>query len=194
MKKLVILLTSMVFLTSVSSAFAIDQKGKIAIGGYGGYAFGFGGFFDKYEEGDFTYHNKTTYCLGGKIKYELTPNFALAGAVDYQAGEFVTEGYDIFWDVLGREEWSWTGILANFVYDFNPEAKTNPYLTAGIGYYIPSVGDSKPGLNVGMGVERLYYDNLSLEFGGRLHIIFTEWVNTTYFQIYAGLIFYPGGK
>jgi opacity protein-like surface antigen len=194
MKKLVVVLMPMVFLTFASSAVAVDQTGKIGIGGYGGYAFGFGDFFEKFEENDLSYRNKTTYCFGGKIKYGLTPDFALAGEFNYQAGEFLTEGYDFFWGVLSRERWSWKSILADFVYGFNPEEETNPYLTAGFGYYIPSLGESEPGLNLGAGVERCSRDNLAFEFGGRLHLIFTESVNTTFFQIYCGLNFYLGGK
>jgi hypothetical protein len=195
MKKYIAISIMLVFLTLVSSAFAIDQSGRIAVGGYGGYSFGFGDVFKKYEEGDFSYQNKAGFCYGGKIKYGLTPNLALVGAVDYQAVKFVTEGYgDIFWDVLATEDWHWTGILLNLVCVISPEAKSSPYLTAGAGYYFPNEDDGKSGFNAGLGMEHFFQDNLAVDVGARIHVIFTEVMNTTYLQTYIGLNFYLGGK
>jgi opacity protein-like surface antigen len=194
MKKLTLLLAIVMILGLVVSASAIDQKGKVAIGAYGGYGFGFGDVFKKYEFGDYSVQNKITFCFGAKVKYGLTPNVALAGAIDYQGGKAEAKGDFAGFDLSGSESWHWMAILANAVYVFSPEAKTSPYVTAGGGFYIPSQegADSKPGVNAGIGVEHFFQPNLALDAGARFHMIFTEDKSTTYAQILVGVIYYLG--
>lgn len=218
MKKLTCLLTVVMVLALITSASAIDQKGKFAIGGYGGYAFGFGDFFKKWEFGDLgSFQNKPTFSFGGKVKYGVTPNIALVGAVDYQLGNSEFEmNIPGMASISEDESWNWIGILANVQYVLTPEAKTNPYFTAGGGFYIPDEGDGKPGINAGVGVEHFFQDNLALDAGARFHMIFFEtggddvvedgdgglsvtadedsesWDNAMYVQLYIGIIFYLG--
>ena len=194
MKKLLVFVTLVMVIALVSSASAIDQKGKFSLGGYGGYAFGFGDVFKKYEYSGFSVQCKTTFSFGAKVKYGLTPNIALAGAIDYQSGKTEAKGNFAGFGVSGSVDWHWTGILANGVYFFTPEAKTCPYVTAGVGYYIPNEGDSKPGVNAGAGVEYFFKPNLALDAGARFHMIFTEDKSTTYIQILVGLTYYFGVK
>jgi hypothetical protein len=199
MKKLRLLLILVMVLSLFSSASAIDQKGKLAIGGYGGYAFGFGDFFKKWDVGSASWQNKPSFSFGGKIKYGLAPNIALVGAVEYQAGKSEWEGSIQDIDFSGDKNWNWIGILANVMYVMNPEAKTNPYVTAGGGFYIPDEGDGKPGFNAGLGVEHFFQDNLALDAGARFHMILFEsdevgksWDSGTYVQGYIGVVFYLG--
>jgi opacity protein-like surface antigen len=196
MKKLALLMVVvMVFVLSVS-ALAIDQKGKVALGAYGGYGFGFGDVFKKVEIGPYSIQNKMTFCFGAKVKYGLTPNIAIAGALDYHGGKSEAKGDFAGFDVSGSESWHWMAILANGIYHFSPEAKTCPYITAGLGYYIPSVesGDSKPGVNAGVGLEHFFKPNLALDASARFHMIFTENNNTNYAMILVGLTYYLGVK
>lgn len=194
MKKLTLLLAIVMILGLVASASAIDQKGKVAIGAYGGYGFGFGDVFKKYELGDYSVQNKMTFCFGAKVKYGLTPNIAIAGAVDYHGGKSEAEGDFLGFDISESESWHWMAIQANGIYHFSTEAKTCPYLTAGFGFYIPSEegGDSKPGANVGIGVEHFFKPNLALDAGARFHMIFTENDKTTYVVGLVGITYYLG--
>jgi hypothetical protein len=194
MKKLSLLFALLFILSLFTSASAIDQKGKISIGGYGGYGFGFGDVFKKYEFGGYSVQNKITFSFGAKVKYGLTPNIALAGAIDYQGGKSEAKGDFEGFDLSASENWHWIGILANGVYFFTPEAKTCPYITAGGGFYIPSEegADSKPGVNAGVGVEHFFKPNLALDGGARFHMIFTEDKSTTYVQGLVGVTFYLG--
>jgi opacity protein-like surface antigen len=196
MKKLLVFVTLVMVIALVSSASAIDQKGKISIGAYGGYAFGFGDVFKKYEILDLSVQCKTTFSFGAKVKYGLTPNIAIAGAVDYQGIKCETKGSILGMDVSESANSHWMAILANGVYFFTPEAKTCPYITAGGGFYIPSEkgADSKPGVNAGGGVEHFFKPNLALDAGARFHMIFTKDKSTTYVQGLVGLTYYLGVK
>jgi hypothetical protein len=196
MKKCLALFTLLMVIALVSSASAIDQKGKISIGAYGGYAFGFGDVFKKYEYsyplvGRFSEQFKTTFCFGAKVKYGVTPNIAIAGAVDYQGEKWESKGV-----IAESDNYHWITIMANGVYFFTPEAKTCPYITAGAGFYIPSEkgADSKPGVNAGAGLEHFFKTNLALDAGARFHMIFTKDKSTTYAQILVGVTYYLGVK
>lgn len=202
MKKLSLLFGLLFVLGSFTSASAVDQTGKFAVGGHFGYSFGFGDAFKEYEWGEYwgteywgyKYQNKVTYSFWGNVKYGLNPNLALMGAVDYQAGDIevtATVG-DISGSASGS--YSWTSVLGNLLFTLSPEKKTCPYFTGGSGFYIPEEGDSKPGINVGGGMEHFFQDNLALDVGTRYHMIFTEEKNTNYLNIYAGLNYYFGVK
>ncbi len=216
MKKLIALFTLVMFLALVGSAVAVDQKGRIGAGVYGGYGVGFGDFFKKWEFDGSSYQNKLNFSFGGKVKYGLTPNIAIMGGVDYQSGKSEC-------DCAGMSESSsghWIGILADVQYVFMQEQTTNPYVTAGGGFYIPNEGDSKPGINLGVGVEHFFQENLAVDGGVRFHMVFFKsaddevvydgdgilsysadddatvesWDNATYVQLHLGLIYYFGIK
>jgi hypothetical protein len=217
MKKLIAVFTVVMFLALIGSAAAVDQKGKIGVGAYGGYAVGFGDFFKKWEFSDASSsQNKVNFSFGAKAKCGLTSNIALMAAVDYQAGKSEC-------DSAGESESTnghWIGILGNVQYVFMQEQKTHPYVTAGGGLYIPDEGDSKPGINAGVGVEHFFQDNLALDAGVRFHMVFFKsgdedvvndgdgglsysadnddtvqsWDNATYLQIHVGVIYYFGRK
>ncbi len=192
MKKLCALFAVVMILAMVSPVSAIDQTGKFAIGGYAGYAFGFGDAFKDYDFGYYSFKNKLTYCLGAKVKYGLNPNLSLVGALDHQAGDVDVESkvpgfaYDV------SEGYDWTAILGNLLYTFSPEKKTTPNLTAGLGLYMD--GDTNLGMNLGGGIEHFFQDNLSLDAGARFHMVFTSGESTTYLQILVGVIYYLGVK
>lgn len=196
MKKLLVLVTLVMIVALVSSASAINQKGKISIGAYGGYAFGFGDVFKKYEFVGFSEQCKATFSFGAKAKYGLTPNIAIAGAVEYQGEKCETKGSILGIDVSETNNYHWITIMANGVYFFTPEAKTCPYITAGGGFYIPSEkgADSKPGVNAGVGLEHFFKPNLALDACGKFHMIFTKDKSTTYAQILVGVTYYLGVK
>lgn len=199
MKKLSVLFTLLFLVMLVASASAIDKTGKIAIGGYAGYSFGFGDVFKKYEYGyystvDYSSQFKVTSSLGVKIKYGLTENIAFSLALNYQRTKNE-------WKFMGEKESNsghWPAFLANGIIIPLPEGNTCPYLTGGVGLYIHYEkyygswdSNTKPGINLGGGVEQFLQDNIALDGGARLHLIFTEDKMTTYIQIYAGVNFYP---
>jgi hypothetical protein len=216
MKKLIALFTLVMFLALVGSAVAVDQKGRIGVGAYGGYGVGFGDFFKKWEFVDgSSYQNKLNFSFGGKVKYGLTPNVAIMGGVDYQSGKSECDMAGMSTSSNGH----WIGILGDVQYVFMQEQTTNPYVTAGGGFYIPDEGDSKPGINLGVGVEHFFQDNLAVDGGVRFHMVFFKsgdddvvydgdgilsysadddelesWDNATYVQLHVGLIYYFGIK
>ena len=201
MKKLTLLLAIVMILGLVVSASAIDQKGKVAISGYAGYGMGFGDAFKDvkvgYDDPDlgfigYSFKNKLTFAFGGKVSYGLTPNLALVGALDYQAGKAEVKVSAGGFGAGASESYHWMAILANIKYVLTPEAKTCPYLTVGGGFYMPEEGDSKPGVNGGIGLEHFFQPNLALDAGARFHMIFTEDKSTTYAQILVGVIYYLG--
>jgi hypothetical protein len=216
MKKLTLLFSMLFILSSFVTALGFDQTGKFAIGAYGGYGVGFGDKFKKWEFEHGSSQNKLSFSFGAKAKYGFCKHVAFVGAVDYQAGKW--EGEDIYeypyeypeYKVTSSqdevcpesENWNWIGILGNVMYSISPEKKTSPYVTAGAGFYMPDEGDSKPGINLGAGVEHFFQPALALDAGARFHYIFLEseeegedvasWDNITYVQIYFGIIYYFG--
>jgi opacity protein-like surface antigen len=189
MKKLALWLVVVLVLVSSVSALALDQKGRFAIGGYGGYAMGFGDAFKKYDYSGYSEQFKTTFCLGGKVKYGLTPNIAIAGAGEYQGEKFESKG-----SIKETDNYHWFTIMVNGVYVFTPEKKICPYVTAGAGTYIPSEKKAarKPGINAGVGMEYFFQSNLALDAAGKFHMIFTKTKKTTYAQLLVGLTYYIG--
>ena len=200
MKKITPLFTLVLVLTLATSVSAIDQKGKWALGGYAGYAFGFGDAFKEYSVGwygedsyGWSVKNKLTFCLGAKVKYGLAPKLSLVGNLDYQAGDVdVKAKVPGLFAYTGSASYDWTAILGNIEYTLSPEKKTTPTLTGGLGFYMD--GDTKLGMNVGGGIEHFFQNNLALDAGARFHMIFTEGESTTYLQIRAGLNYYFGVK
>ncbi len=201
MKKLTLIFGLIFILGSFASASAIDQTGRFAIGGHLGYSFGFGEVFDEYEWGGYwgteywgvKYQNKVTYSFLGNVKYYFSPNWAVLGALDYQAGDVEVTGTVAGFSTGISESYDWTAVLGNVVYTISPQNKTCPYFTAGGGMYM-SDDVSEPGANLGFGVEHYFQNNLALDVGARYHMIFTEDNSTNYVNVYAGINFYLGAK
>jgi len=201
MKKLIVLLSLVFVLGLFGSSSAIDQTGKFGVGAHFGYSFGFGEVFDEYEWNGYwgtdywgvKYQNKVTYSFLGNVKYWLNPNWALLGAVDYQAGDVEVTGSVAGLSTGIRESYDWTGVIGNVVYTISPWNNTCPYLTAGGGMYWND-DVSKPGANFGIGIEHFFQNCLALDAGARYHWIFTEDYSTNYLNIYAGVNYYLGWK
>jgi hypothetical protein len=179
----------------VTSATAIEQTGKVAIGFYGGYSFGFGDVFKKYENHSHYYKYssqfKVTSSLGAKLKLGLSENIAISFALNYQRTKNE-------WGFGGEKEsksGNWPSFLVNGILNPMPEGKTCPYIMGGIGVYVYyeekfKYAETKPGINCGVGVEHFLQDDLELDGGARFHLIFTEDKSTTYIQLYAGLNYF----
>ena len=201
MKKLSLLFSLLFILGSFASASAIDQTGKFAVGGHFGYSVGFGDAFKEYKWGEywgteyleFKYQNKVTYSFWGNVKYGLNPNLALMAVVDYQAGD--VEVTTTVGGIGGSASASyhWTSVLGNLVFNLSPDKQTCPYFTGGGGIYIND-DVSEPGVNLGGGIEHFFQNNLALDVGARLHMLFTGGERTNYFNLYAGLNYYFGMK
>jgi hypothetical protein len=202
MKKLSIFVGILFILGSFSSAVAIDRTGTFAVGGHCGYSFGFGNIFDKYEVSGYelglgswsaSYQNKVTYSFWGNVRYGLNPNWTLMASVDYQAGDVEASA-----DIVGlggsvSDSYHWTSILGNALVTLTPEKNTCPYFTFGGGIYF-NEDISKPGVNLGGGIEHFFQENLALDAGARYHMIFTENDNTNYLNVYGGINYYIGVK
>jgi len=202
MKKLSLLIGLLFVLGSFTSASALDQTGKFAVGGHFGYSFGFGDAFKEYKWSDeglptgyeeSMRQNKVTYSFWGNVRYGLNPNWAVMAVVDYQAGDVDVTG--IVGDVSGRVEdtYNWTGVLGNLLFNLTPEKNTCPYFCGGGGVYIND-NVTEPGVNLGGGIEHFFQENLALDVGTRYHMIFTEDQKTNYLNIYVGLNYYLGMK
>jgi len=201
MKKLTILFALIFVLGTFTSVSAIDRTGTFAVGGHLGYSFGFGDAFKEMEWTEqwgtsnwgFKYENKLTYSFWADLKYGLTPNFALMACVDYQAGDTDVSGTFGGYSGSASGTYDWTNVTGNAVVTLSPEKNTCPYLTFGTGIYF-NEDISKPGINLGGGIEHFFQENLALDVGTRYHMIFTEGQNTNYINVYAGLNYYLGVK
>ncbi len=206
MRKLSLFFTLLFIVILVAPASAIDKTGKIAIGGYAGYSFGFGDVFKKQGFDtywyNYSYQSKVTFSLGALIKYGLTKNIAVSLALNYQRTKREAEySYGTYNESISTGG-HWPALLVNGILILIPERKTCPYLTGGGGLYIQSVKrgedyswdtdpDPHPGINLGGGVEHFLQNDLALDGGARLHLIFMQDKMATYLQLYAGVNFYP---
>lgn len=202
MKKLSLLLTLLLVLGLFTSASAIDQKGKFAIGGALGYSFGFGDVFKEYQFGyvdpdlgfvGWKYQNKLSFSFGAKAKYGISSNLAIGGIIEYQGGDVDVKAQAGGFGAGLSESYHWTNILASIIYSLSPEKKTVPYLGGGAGLYMGE-DVTKPGVHAGGGIEHFFKNNLALDAGARFHMIFTEGKSTTYVNGYVGLNYYLGVK
>ena len=165
MKKLGVLLALVMILSAFSSISAAVQPGKSAVGGYFGYAFGFGDAFEEYDFGVTSIKNKLGFCMGAHVIYGYRPKLAFVGNLDYQTGETDVETpYGYIYG--GSDSYDWTSLLANVLYTFSPEKKTTPNVTGGLGLYVD--GDTNLGMNFGGGITHQYRKNFSFMF---FHII-----------------------
>ena len=187
MKKLTILISLIFILGMFTSASAIDRTGTFAVGGHVGYSFGFG---DAFNEMEWTEQWGTS---NWGFKYGVTPNLALMACVDYRAGDMDVSGTFGGYTGSASATYDWTNVTGNAVITFSPEKNTCPYLTFGTGIYF-SEDVSKPGINLGGGIEHFFQENLAFDAGTRYHMIFTEGQNTNYLNVYAGLNYYIGVK
>ena len=184
-----------------------DFKGKMFVGGFFNYGFGFGDAFKDFEytdpEFDVTFKQETnlSFSFGGRFFYGLAPKVGVGAVVDYQTIKFKgsVSGTDVPAEIAQLFEYdeteNWISINGNVIFFFSPEKKFCPYFEGGPGFYIPSSegSDSKFGVNGGVGGMYMTSPNMGLDFGGRFHIIFTEGESTTYVEAHAGVNFFFGG-
>jgi opacity protein-like surface antigen len=209
MKKTLIWFTLIMVLIVFGSASAATKStrsssgyggGKWALGGYVGYAFGFGDAFQDFEVGyrdpytgefvGISWENKLTFNLGAKVKYRYSPKLSFVGDLDYQAGDVDFKAGAGGYHYGVSDSYDFTAILADAVYTLSPEKVTTPYLNGGLGIYMD--GDTNLGMNFGGGIEHFFQDNLALDVAAMFHIIFTSGQSTTYIQIKGGLNYYFG--
>ncbi len=82
----------------------------------------------------------------------------------------------------------WWNLSANIKYTFAPNIWT-PYINGGLGIYVPKSGSSKPGINLGAGLDYTLRADLIFELGVDYHNIFTRGSNTEYLVPHIGLVY-----
>lgn len=203
MKTTLALLALVVSLISFTSASAIDRTGRGAISVFLGHGIGFEGVF---EDQEFNYWwpgngltrvnvtNKLSYSWGARVKTGLSPNISLVVVWDHQeVSAEATASLDGL-RLRDREDFHWNILSANIESALNTERSTVPNISGGFGMYMPEEGDSKPGINMGAGLEHFFRDNTALDLGFRFHLISTERDYTSYIQFFGGMTHYFGGR
>jgi opacity protein-like surface antigen len=203
MKTFLASLALMLTLISFTSASAMDRTGKGAISFYLGHGLGLGGVFQdkefaRYQPGhgwtSIRINNELSYSLGARVKAGLSPNISLVVVWDHQEVDAEATMSLNGLRLRDREDYYWNVISANIESALDTERSTVPNISGGFGMYMPEEGDSKPGINMGAGLEHFLKDNTALDLGFRFHLIYTEGDYTSYVQFFAGMIHYFGAR
>jgi opacity protein-like surface antigen len=193
------LLWTLIWFTPAS---AIYRTGKTAISLHVGHGMGFEGVFEDrqfnhwfpdYGVARVSVDNKLSYSWGARVKTGLTPSLSLVVGWDHQ--EVIAEATASL-DGLrlhDTENFHWNILLVNLESALNTERSTVPNISGGLGMYMPEEGESKPGINMGAGLEHFFRDNTALDLGFRFHLISTEGDYTSYIQFFCGMTHYFGG-
>lgn len=202
MKKVLLVLVTLMVLGSFTMANAFDLKGIMGIGAFVDYGFGFGDNFEDYEYTAIDAKETVSlgFSFGAQFMYGLTDNIALAIVWDYVQIKYGTEGADAD-QIEEYDNESFMKFNANVMYFFNTEATLCPFVFVGPGYYVPSheEADSKFGFNGGIGALYFFQENMALEFGGVFHYIFDKDedkgidATTTFAEVFVGIKYFFGG-
>lgn len=84
-------------------------------------------------------------------------------------------------------DFHWWNLSANLKWEFSTNP-LRPYVNGGIGLYIPKTGATKPGFNIGVGMDRTLNPNLVLEVGMDYHHILTNYEDPEFYTAHAGVI------
>ena len=204
MKKVFGLLTFLMVLALVTSASAMDLKGKFALTGQGGMTIPFGDFADENKLAA-----KIGFGFGGAGEYFVTNNISVGGTFRYTMHD-IEDAEDVSWKI--------TNFGAFFKYTFPTESKIHPYVRLDAGFYKPKVSASAGGLEAslsfsnklgiggGGGVMFEASDNVLLGGEVLFHNAMTSDAKATvdgmevkldsdiqYITIYAGITFLVGG-
>lgn len=136
MKKILGLFTLVMVLALVTSASAVDLKGKFGLTGQGGMAIPFGDFGDENKLAA-----KIGFGFGGAAEYFVTDNISIGGTFRYTTHDIDIGDVD---DV--DADWKITNFGAFFKYTFPTESKIHPYVRLDAGFYKPKMSVSAGGL------------------------------------------------
>lgn len=130
---------------------------------------------------DFGSRYKSSYMFAVDWSYHFTPRLsavALIGFNDFRAKPtFSYLGNTYWWNLSANLKWEFT------------TSPTRPYINGGMGAYIPKTGPTKPGYNLGLGIDRTLTPTLVFELGADYHHILTSLEDPEFYTFHAGLIF-----
>ena len=81
----------------------------------------------------------------------------------------------------------WWSLSANLKYVLR-QAPWQPYVTGGLGIYLPKTGSAEPGVNFGLGVGRAFRPSWTFEAGGAYHNVFAQDGDVSFSVLRVGLI------
>ena len=119
------------------------------------------------------------FSAGVDLEYQITPELSLVGILGYkwfQGGSSLID--DTYW---------FSGNLnLKASTDFDP---LRLFVKGGPGFYVPESGSTRPGFNIGGGVDYDIDANLTAEFGLDYHYIDLEDGDFTFFDFQLGILF-----
>lgn len=127
--------------------------------------------------GSFANDFKPGFNILMNVDYHLSPQLSLVGLFGYNAFNSKTVAVD---------DTSWINLSGNIKYRLHTGA-LSPYLSGGLGYYIPKTGSSGFGVNMGAGFDYNYNNFVTFELGADYHTILDE--NVQFLHTHAGVIF-----
>lgn len=183
MKKLSILLFSLLVIGMGEETWGTDLRGRFAVSGTGGLSGIASGFQD--------HEIKHAYGVGISTEYFFLK--WLSGGLMLSHNVFQGEWRKLFydWRTYYSSDWSWTNLSMFGRFTGGPENKLSPYLKAGVGLYFPRVkdwafyapdtvythssyGKGQFGYHFGMGVQCRLVGRLMVFIENSFHFIYTE--------------------
>lgn len=144
------------------------QIKRFSLSLHGGAAFPTGSFANDYSSG---------FNVMVDAGYHFSNQLSLVALFGYNDFKSKTTGID---------DTYWINLSANLKYRILKKP-LNPYLTGGLGYYIPKSGNSSFGANLGIGLDYDLNHFLTLEVGADYHSLFNQDLKFT--QTHLGVIF-----
>lgn len=186
LKKMAPVLLASVFLLPLSARSEI-KGGSVEITPFGGY-----NFFEKRQ------NLEDSPLIGGRLGYNFTKHFGIEGTwefmksyVDDKSAKFSREGQF----TRPIHDVSITQFSGGLVYHFIPEARFNPYITAGYGvvHYSPKINNKNMSvINFGGGAKYWLTDHIALRGDVRDNLILDETIHSV--ETTLGVVFAFGGK
>ena len=186
LKKMAPVLLASVFLLPLSARSEI-KAGSVEVTPFGGY-----NFFEKRQ------NLEDSPLIGGRLGYNFTNHFGIEGTwefmksyVDNKSTRFSREGQ--FTSPIN--DVSITQFSGGLVYHFIPEARFNPYITAGYGvvHYSPKINNKNMSVvNFGAGAKYWLTDHIAIRGDVRDNLILDETIHSV--ETTLGVVFAFGGK
>ena len=136
MKKLTIILFSLMVICTGEEAWATDLSGKFALSGMGGLSYSMGHGFSSEAK------IKDNYGFGVSVEYFFLKGLSGGLALvhnsfqgDWTRSSYPEEHY------YYSTDWNWTNVSIFGRFLLEPEDKISPYLKGGVGLYIPRIKD-----------------------------------------------------
>lgn len=126
---------------------------------------------------------KISHMFGIDYGYHFTPQLSAVAFLGYN--HFTPKSEAAAYRLINIH---WKNLSANLKWELSTKP-LRPYVIGGFGFYISDAGPTKPGFNVGVGIDQRLNQRMVFEVGIDYHHILTSWTDPIFYTGHIGLIF-----